>query len=172
MKAAQREFSLSELRELFESIVPGFFDAWREARSACRDTWEARQPHPNRVYANHHERLLTVYQAEIRPAHRGRAQTRDCLSLSDSHILFYNRGYVPIFAARFPAADESWASLEVMDVRGHDQEEWDGWFTNDSTPLVQRWKATRAVIEYVRANATEITPVWQKNHGRALARSS
>ena len=59
-----------------------------------------------------------------------------------------------------------------MNVQYRDQEEWNGWFTNDDTPLAQRWEVTRAVIEYARVNATEITPVWQEDHGRPLAQSS
>ncbi|MDE2764636.1 MAG: hypothetical protein OXQ94_04965 [Gemmatimonadota bacterium] len=50
-------------------------------------------------------------------------------------------------------------------------EEWGGFFSNDATPMVRRWEVTKAVIEYVLANATKITPVWQRSR-ISLERSS
>ena len=126
----------------------------------------------SRIYANSSERLLTVYQAERKAAHSGREGFRDQLALGATDIHFYNRGYVPLLAARFRSSDATWADLVAMDVRDRPQAEWDGWFANDATPLVDRWRVTMAVLRYVRENATTLTPTWNGSHGRSLAQSS
>ena len=164
-----QKVTLKELREAFEVVIPGFYDAWREATNRSR---ERREPNPRRIYANSSERLLTVYQAEREAAHKGREEIRDQLALGAADIHFYNRGYVPLLAARFPSSDVAWADLRAMDVRNRPQAEWDGWFANDPTPLVERWLVTMAVLRYVRENATTITPTWKSSHGCSLAQSS
>lgn len=164
-----RKVTLQELREAFEVVIPGFHDAWREATNR---RWARREPNPRRIYANSAERLLTVYQAEREAAHSGREKIRAELALDAADIHFYNRGYVPLLAARFPSTDAAWKHLVVLDVRNRPQGEWDGWFTNDATPLTERWLVTIDVLRYIRENATTITPTWKGSHGRPLARSS
>ena len=119
--------------------------------------YEWNEPDPERVYANHRDRLLTVYQAERQAAHGGR----------DIH--FFNRGYVPLFAARFPSLDSAWADLEKWHIAGRPQ--WEGWFTRDLTnSLDQRWQVTMDVLRYVKDHATTILPTWKG--ARDLATSS
>lgn len=162
--------TLDEIREAFEVVIPGFYDAWREATNK---RWGCREPNPRRIYANFSEKLLTVYQAEREAAHKGREEIRQRLALGAADIHFYNRGYVPLLAARFPSCDAAWVDLRAMDARSRPQGEWDGYlFSNGAAPLVERWRVTIAVLRYVRENATTTTPTWNGSHGIALAQSS
>ena len=95
--AKQRTVTLAQLRNAFEDVVPGFYEAWRESENRGVP-WK--EPNPRRTYANHCERALTVCQAERQAAYGGR----------DIH--FYNWGCVPLLAGRFESCDTAWADPE------------------------------------------------------------
>ena len=157
----QRKITIKQLQAAFEAIIPGFYDAWRKAMNSRlgNTRMQRSEPNPRRMYANHSERLLTVYH----------------VGLGEEEICFCNRGYVPLFAARFPSRDIAWAALRAMDVRDPALgREWDdtGFFASDGTPFVKRWLVTMSVLRYVGENATMITPTWNDEHGCPLAQSS
>ena len=133
---AKQRVTLAQLRKAFEDVVPGFYDAWREAANTqLPGKWT--EPNPRRAYANYQERTLTVSQAERQAAYEGR----------DIH--FYKAGCVSLVAGRFADCDTAWEDLQSMDVRSSPLAEWDGVFYDKDTPLVKRWLMTMAVLTYV-----------------------
>lgn len=157
---------ITNLVKAYDTVIPGYAWAWHDVNLA---EYNARaRPYSRRKgwrdarrkYVTLSERCITLY---------GFWPDKDSSPDAPS-LIAYNRGYVQLFGCTFPDPQRAISDLYTFRDRGTwDPDQGKYYVTKDGTAFDTRCHVTINVLQYVKAHATMITPLWQTED---LTRSS
>ena len=176
------------MRTAFDEVIPGYANAWNEARlDAAGDSWsrQRRRWDTTRKYLRYDdERCLLPYHITSTV---GLHSSFD-VPRAPNAMLIQNRGYVSLMVVWFADQHEAAKALYAMrdpGVEANDRR-WaknrnepyepasiDSFFwTYDGTDFEDRCRIALRVLGYVRDNGTKIAPVWKQHTPQNLIQES
>ena len=159
---SSRPAAIDEAVRAFDDVIPGYAWAWHDANAAkfkrsfgTAETSGWRDKRRTRLNRDR-DRCLLVYGMRI----------------AEENVVLFNRGYLELARVRFPDIER--ASTKLMEfATNHSRSKWqkghDAWFYNDACGFAERTAITLRVLDFIRAHAVDLEPLWQDGD---LTRSS
>lgn len=153
--------TIQEMKEAFDSVIPGYAVAWNEAFNTHHGYEEDIWKNTSRKYLTDDERCLLIYGCR-NWGNEGEVERIE--------IIFLNRGHVPLMNVKFP--DNEKALNELRQFNSPKQNRDSPFFYRDGEPFDNRVRITFEVLEYIKNNAVHIEPMWNHETSHPLHRTS